>query len=393
MSAFNRLLIVDDEVAQMRALCTALENDGYAVAGFTSGKQALDSLRQQSFDLLLTDLTMPEMDGIVLLRAAQGIDPNLVGLVMTGHGSIESAVAAMKAGALDYILKPFTLRTMRPVLERALTVRRLLLENQQLRRTEDIIKRVNADLERQIDERTQQLTESNRELEAFSQSVSHDLRAPLRSINGFGTMLLDDYGPQLEERARSYVDKILSASVRMEQLIADLMRLSHASISELRTVDVDLSALAATIVADLRESEPSRAVGVHIEAGLSCSGDPQLLRIALENLLSNAWKFTRQVADAQIHVGRVNGCPDTFSVRDNGAGFKLSDAKQLFAPFKRLHSYNQFPGTGIGLSIVQRIVRRHGGRIWADATEGRGATFSFTLPRPASAVSRINQDS
>jgi signal transduction histidine kinase len=242
-----------------------------------------------------------------------------------------------------------------------------------------------------VNERTQQLTESNRELEAFSQSVSHDLRAPLRSINGFGTMLLDDYGPQLEDRARGYIDKILSAGVRMEQLIADLMRLSHASISELRTVDVDISALAAAIAADLREAEPSRAVQVEIERGMSCSADPQLLRIALENLLSNAWKFTRDSAHARIEVGRARDSNDTYFVRDNGAGFKSADAKHLFAPFKRLHSHSQFPGTGVGLSIVQRIIRRHGGRIWADAAEGRGATFTFTLPPAVSALARVNQ--
>jgi signal transduction histidine kinase len=389
VSVSGRLLIVDDEPAQMRALSTTLENEGYFVAGFTSGKQALEQLRQQSFDLLLTDLTMPEMDGITLLRSAQTIDPNVVGLVMTGHGSIESAVAAMKAGALDYILKPFTLRTMRPVLERALTVRRLIGENIQLRRTEDMIRRLNMDLERQVDERTEQLTEANRELEAFSQSVSHDLRAPLRAINGFGNLLTDEFGSQLDPRARSYVDKMLGAGVRMEQLISDLMRLSHASAVELRNVEVDLSKIATATMTELRESEPNRDVEVIIADNMLCQGDPQLLRIALENLLGNAWKFTRNVENARIEMGRMAGTQTGFFIRDNGAGFEPSQTKNLFAPFRRLHSTTQFPGTGVGLSIVQRIIRRHGGRVSAEGAVGQGANFSFTVSTPKSAASRV----
>jgi signal transduction histidine kinase len=384
VSVSGRLLIVDDEPAQMRALSTTLENEGYFVAGFTSGKQALEQLRQQSFDLLLTDLTMPEMDGITLLRSAQAIDPNVVGLVMTGHGSIESAVAAMKAGALDYILKPFTLRTMRPVLERALTVRRLIGENIQLRRTEDMIRRVNMDLERQVDERTEQLTEANRELEAFSQSVSHDLRAPLRAINGFGNVLLDEFGSHLDPRARCYVDKMLGAGVRMEQLISDLMRLSHASAVELRNVEVDLSKIATATMTELRESEPNRDVEVIIADNMLCQGDPQLLRIALENLLGNAWKFTRNVEHARIEMGHMASTQAGFFIRDNGAGFEPSQTKNLFAPFRRLHSTTQFPGTGVGLSIVQRIIRRHGGRITAEGAVGQGANFSFTVSTPKS---------
>jgi signal transduction histidine kinase len=392
LSITGKLLIVDDEPAQMRALCTTLENEGYVVAGFTSGQQALDQLRRQSFDLLLTDLTMPGMDGIALLRAAQQIDNNLVGLVMTGHGSIESAVAAMKAGALDYILKPFTLRTMRPVLERALTVRRLIVENQELRRTEDMMRRLNVDLERQVDERTRQLTEANRELEAFSQSVSHDLRAPLRAINGFGNVLLEEHGAELAPQARAYIDKILSAGVRMEQLIADLMRLSHASVSELRVTVVDLSKLATAAIAELRAAEPARQVEVEIAPDMKCNGDPQLLRIALENLLGNAWKFTRNAAQPKIEIGPIAGTTDGFFVRDNGAGFEPSQAKNLFAPFRRLHSPSQFPGTGVGLSIVQRIIRRHGGRICAEAEVGRGATFSFNVPGQNGAKSATNNE-
>jgi two-component system, sensor histidine kinase and response regulator len=386
----GKLLIVDDDATQMRALCATLEAEGYLAEGFTSAKESLAHLREHPFDLLLTDLTMPEMDGIELLKAAQEADPHIVGIVMTGHASVDTAVSAMKAGALDYILKPFTLRAVRPVLQRALTVRKLLGENEELRRTEETIRRLNRDLEKTVDDRTQQLTEANRELEAFSQSVSHDLRAPLRAINGFGGFLLTEYNHVLDERARGYVNRILGAGARMEQLIGDLMRLSHAAGVELRSVSVDLSQLAASIVADLREREPSRHVDVAIESDMSCCGDPQLLRIALENLISNAWKFTRDVRGARIDVGRSAGVPDGFFVRDNGAGFEPEQAKNLFAPFRRLHTSAQFPGTGVGLSIVQRIIRRHGGRLSAQGAVGQGATFSFTVPGQAGAAQAAN---
>jgi signal transduction histidine kinase len=380
----GRLLIADDDAMQLRALCSTLEAEGYLAEGFTSAKEALARLREQPFDLLLTDLTMPEMNGIELLEAAHQADPHIIGIVMTGHGSVDTAVSAMKAGALDYILKPFTLRSMRPVLERALTVRRLLGENQELRRTEETIRRLNRDLEKTVNDRTQQLTEANRELEAFSHSVSHDLRAPLRAINGFGGFLLQEYGASLDERARTYVNRILVAGGRMEQLITDLLRLSHAAGVELRSLAVNLSQMAAAIVADLREHDPMRRVEVRIDDDMTCRGDPQLLRIALENLISNAWKFTRDVASARIEIGCQAG--ESFYVRDNGAGFEPEQAKNLFAPFRRLHSSAQFPGTGVGLSIVQRIIRRHGGRLSAQGAVGQGATFSFTIPDPTGAV-------
>ncbi|MET0657688.1 MAG: response regulator [Steroidobacteraceae bacterium] len=385
MSTSNRprLLVVDDDPAQMRALCSTLDMEGYPTTGFTSAAQALAAFRQQAFDLVLTDLTMPAMDGIEFLRAARELDPQVVGIVITGHGSIDTAVAAMKAGALDYILKPFTLTMIVPVLERAWTVRQLRRENSQLRETEELVRKINADLERSVQDRTRQLMETNRELEAFSHSVSHDLRAPLRTIDGYARMLCDECGGGLDDQARGYVLRVLGAVRRMEDLIENFMQLSRATAADLHRTEVDLSGMARSIVDELRQREPARQVEVRIADGLRCQGDSSLMRIALENLIGNAWKFTRNASVARIEIGTRKDEPETYFVRDNGAGFPNERVEEMFAPFRRLHSEREFPGTGVGLSIVQRIVRRHGGRIWAEGAIGHGATFYFTLPSNA----------
>jgi signal transduction histidine kinase len=373
-----RLLIVDDDPSQMRALCTTLELEGYPSTGFTSPRQALNAFDPTQFDLVLTDLTMPDMNGIELLRALRERDPTVIGIVMTGQGTIDTAVAAMKAGALDYILKPFTLRMIVPVLDRAYTVRSLRKENVELRQTEELIRNLNMSLENCVRERTRQLTDANKELDAFTHSISHDLRAPLRAIDGFGRLLADHCEASLDAQGRSYLDRVLQSIKRMEQLIDDLMRLSRISQAELHCTEVDLTAMAEEILNDLRSSEPSRVVNATVSQNVHCFADPRLLRIALENLLNNAWKFTAKVSPARIEVGRdESGC---VYVRDNGAGFDSARTGELFSPFRRLHSAAEFAGTGVGLSIVQRIIRRHGGRITAQATPGHGATFCFTLP-------------
>ncbi len=374
-----RLLIVDDDPTQLAALCNVLDLEGYVTTGFTTPEAALERLRSQQFDLLLTDLTMPGMDGIKFMNAAHEQDPQLIGIVMTGHGSIDSAVAAMKAGALDYILKPFTLRMILPVLERALTVHHLRDENVQLRQAQEAVRRLNSDLERCIEQRTHQLKDTNQELEAFTHSVSHDLRAPLRSINAFIGLLATHCGDALDERGRDYVQRALNAAGRMSQLIDDLMRLSRVSATDLQRIDVDIAPMAEAIIGELREVEPHRDVCVRIGAPLSCSADPRLLRVALENLIGNAWKFTRDTPQAHVEIGRASKPPCPFFVRDNGAGFDPAQAHRIFAPFSRLHSEAEFPGTGVGLSIVQRVIRRHGGAVWAEAAPARGATFFFTL--------------
>jgi light-regulated signal transduction histidine kinase (bacteriophytochrome) len=225
-----------------------------------------------------------------------------------------------------------------------------------------------------------ELTRANQELDAFAYSVSHDLRGPLRSIDGFSQALLEDYDAKLDDQGRHYLSRVRNASQRMGQLIDDLLKLSRVTRAQMKIERVDLSALATTIAADLRNSEPERNVEFVIKKDLIVQGDGALLRVALENLLDNAWKFTRNRAQSIVEFGVTQVEDSTaYFVRDDGAGFDMAYVGKLFGAFQRLHSSNEFPGTGIGLATVQRIVHRHGGRIWAEGEVGKGATFYFTL--------------
>lgn len=240
---------------------------------------------------------------------------------------------------------------------------------------------LNASLEARVAERTVELEAINKELESFCYSVSHDLRAPLRGIAGFTQVLEETCGTSLDETSRDYFGRILSATNRMGELIDDLLKLSRVTRDELRPRDVDLTVLGREVAAELSSSTPDRDAEILVSDGLACRGDPRLLRIVLENLLGNAWKFTSKTTAARIEFSsRNDGRERVFFIRDNGAGFEMQYAGKLFAPFQRLHRVAEFPGTGIGLATVQRIIHRHGGRVWAEAKTDLGATFFFTLP-------------
>jgi light-regulated signal transduction histidine kinase (bacteriophytochrome) len=227
---------------------------------------------------------------------------------------------------------------------------------------------------------SQQLEQANGELEAFSYSVSHDLRAPLRSIDGYSKALLDDCADQLDATARGYLDRVRAATSRMSALIDDLLGLARVSRAPLLRQPIDLAKLASGVVEELRRRDPLRNVTVELQSNLRGLADPRLMTIALENLVGNAWKFSGKKPDARIEVGKTTeGGQDVFYVRDDGAGFDMAYAGDLFQPFHRLHGRAEFEGTGIGLATVQRIVSRHGGRIWAEAAIGQGAKFLFTL--------------
>lgn len=535
-----RLLIVDDEEALMTALCNTLEAEGYATTGFTSASQALAQLREQQFDLLLTDLTMPEMDGIALLRAAQEIDRDLAGIVMTGHGTIDTAVQALRTGALDYVLKPFRLNNLLPVIGRALETRRLRTENIHLREAvsiyelsraitqglsrEEVVQRtvaaaaqqtdagavqllvpneegnelrvagewganaawreedgrfpidpavvrwvsaareqlsawdgstavetvfsppfagnvtsvalpivaggnfygilrfsssaaqrrlspgqikaldilastaaaafeaaslltqlrtLNLELEQRVRDRTRELQEANADLEAFSYSVSHDLRAPLRQVDGFCQMFIDEFGANTPAEGRQILEKARGGATRMSQLIDALLRFARFSRQPLELRPVATTALVQVVLANLQDQMQGRAVEVLVGELPDCVADGSLLQQVFMNLLANALKFTGTRPHARIEVGaRQDGAELVYFVKDNGVGFDMKYAERLFGVFQRLHSQTDFQGTGIGLSIVQRIIRRHGGRVWAESKLQEGATFFFSLPAP-----------
>jgi PAS domain S-box-containing protein len=253
------------------------------------------------------------------------------------------------------------------------------------RRIEAELRQHQDHLEELVLERTRQLEVSNQELESFSYSVSHDLRAPLRSIDGFSQLLLEECGGQLDTTARKYLQRVRANTQRMGHLIDDLLLLSRVTRRSLSRSKVELSGIAAAVAADLQENEPERRVEFHCQRGIWVQGDEKLLRVVLENLLGNAWKYTRKEAHPVIEFGveRQDGV-DCHFVRDNGVGFDMNYHHKLFGAFQRLHSMEEFPGTGIGLATVQRIIHRHGGRVWANGRPGAGATFYFTLPAPHS---------
>ena len=388
--AINRLLVVDDEAAQVEALCRTLGDEGYSVKGFTGTGAALDALGAGSFDIVLTDLTMPGMDGIAFLNAAREIDPGLAGIVMTGHGSIATAVEAMKAGAIDYILKPFDLRVILRVLARTQAMLRLRRENAAL-------------LERlslrtvELETANRELQVANRELEAFSYSVSHDLRAPVRTIDGLARLVQEDFGDSAPSEARQHIEAITAQASRMSELIDDLLRLARLGREPLHKRPVDMRGLVQEVVSELHGAESARPLDIRIAELPAAQADPSLLRQVWVNLVANALKFTRRRERAVIEITGAERAGDTivrsdsgrdpgwagqklYSIRDNGAGFDPGRAERLFGIFQRLHAAKDFEGTGIGLSIARRIVERHGGSIWAEGAPDRGAAFHFTLP-------------
>jgi signal transduction histidine kinase len=366
----GRLLIVDDETAQMRALCETLGAEGYITRGFSSPAVALGELREGEYDLLLTDLMMPDMDGISLIAAAREIDRDIGAIVMTGHGTIDTAVQAMQVGALDYILKPFRLKEVLPILSRALDLQRLRHENLVLQERER--------------RRSEELAAAYRELEAFSYSISHDLRSPLLFMKGFAQMLEDRFSEQLGEEGLQMLHVIRDGGRNMDQMIVGLLAFSKAGRQPLHLVQLDMTAIVRAVVAECIAVHTGPAAVIDIEPLPPAAGDSVVIRHVWSNLVGNALKYSSKRADPRIRIsGRTEAGEVTYQIEDNGAGFDMRHADKLFGVFKRLHGTDEFAGTGVGLAIVHRIVSRHGGRIWAHGEPGIGATIHFTLPEQA----------
>jgi two-component system sensor histidine kinase/response regulator len=380
VSEAARILIVDDEKALATALARTLRSEGYLTAEAFSGPEALRLLREaavapeSAFHVLVTDLMMPDMDGIMLLRASQAIDVNLASVVMSGRGTIDTAVEAMKCGALDFILKPFNLTVIAPVLQRVLAVRRLRMDN--------------AALLQSLTERTVELQDANRalaaantELDAFAHSASHDLRTPLHAIVGFAELLVQEKAGPLNAKQKEYLTDILNGGRRLESITTELLRFARLGREPLQKQRVDICELVYEVLDELRATEPGRELDIRVGELPPGMADRAFVRQVFVNLLSNAFKFTRQVPHPVIEVRgwRDHGFT-SYTVRDNGAGFEMASADKLFRLFQRLHRIEDFDGTGVGLSLVKRIVERHGGRISAEAQPGKGAIFTFTLP-------------
>ncbi len=385
----KKILAVDDSLTYLHELTDALRGEGYDVAMAKSGEEALELLAVQAVDCILLDLLMPGLSGQETCRRIKAAPflRDIPVIMLTAMEDRNTMIEGLIAGADDYISKSSDLEILRARVRAQLRRRQFEGENRRIReqllRVE--LEAAEARAARELAETRAaliaELERKNRELETFSYSVSHDLRAPLRSIDGFSQALVEDYGKALDAKASDYLRRIRGAAQRMGELIDDLLQLSRIGRMELNRETIDLSAMAATIVKALQERAPERQVDFRTQTGLVVDADPRLLKIALENLLGNAWKFTGKTAEARIEIGTdTNGAEPVYYVRDNGAGFDMEYAAKLFAPFQRLHKDTEFPGTGIGLATVYRIVDRHGGRIWVEASPGAGATFRWTIP-------------
>jgi two-component system sensor histidine kinase/response regulator len=382
------ILLVDDQPANLVALEAMLQGLGQNLIRAESGREALKWLLTHEFAVILLDVKMPDMDGFetaALIRQRDKSRHTPILFLTAADNSQNHAVRGYAVGAVDYLIKPVVPEFVR---SKVAVFVELAKKSELLRRQTQLLaesEQAALELAETRAELVRDLEHKNRELESFSYAVSHDLRAPLRRIDCFSRAILESQSDKLDESGRRYLDRVREASQQMSQLIDDVLYLSRVTRADLREQDVDLSSLAQLILTRLQESEPARKVEVKIRPGVVVTGDGQLLRIALENLCENAWKFTSKQAESRIEFGvtQASGEP-TYFVRDNGAGFNMTYVDRLFGPFQRLHAHGDFPGSGIGLATVQRIIHRHGGRVWAEGLVGQGATFQFTLGRARS---------
>ncbi len=371
------ILLVDDHAENLLALKSLLEDLGQNLITAGSGPEALRCLLAMDFALIVLDVQMPEMDGFetaMLIRERLRSRSTPIIFVTAYSPTEEQLFQGYASGAVDYLFKPLNPDVLRA---KVLVFIELFNKTQQVQLQAQRLEAANLELQRQF----QQVNRLNDELESFSYSVAHDLRAPLRWIGGYSQALSEDYAAALDQQGHGYLERICATCDHMNNLIADLLHFSRVTGNALQRTTVSLSALAASIADELRSSAPDRHVEFVIEDHLSATCDECLMGIVLENLIGNAWKFTCNHPMARIEFGAFtdSGDQQVYYVRDDGAGFNMEYATHLFGPFQRLHTEKEFEGTGIGLATVQRIIYRHGGRIWAEAAVERGATFFFTL--------------
>lgn len=366
-------MVVEDERVLALNLADTLDELGYTVAGMaTRGEEAIELARRLHPELILMDVRLAgDIDGITAAETIR--DEHDVPVVfITAHADEDTLHRATHIEASAYLVKPFKGPDLRCVIEIALH-----------KHAADVRLRENERwLEQTLQQRTAALEAANRELEAFNYSVAHDLRAPLRGIDGFSQLLIERHSQQLDSEALGYLNRVRSATTRMSQLIDALLSLAQVGRAQLQPDNLDFTQLVQSAASEIAAANRERNVPISIAPDMRAYGDPRLLRIVVTNLLENAWKFTAQRERPIVDVGPCKKTAQpTFYVRDNGAGFDPTHAQRLFGAFQRLHTEQEFPGTGIGLAIVQRVIARHGGTIWAESLPQQGATFYFTLPR------------
>jgi two-component system NtrC family sensor kinase len=384
----KKILAVDDSPTYLAELAAVLRGEHYEVVLARDGEEALELLAVEPVDCILLDRIMPGLGGPETCRRIKGapIVRDIPLIMLTGLDDRAAMLDGLGAGADDYIAKSGEFEVLKARVRAQ--IRRKQFEDENRRIREELLKK---ELEASEARATRALAEmraglveelerKNRELEAFSYSVSHDLRAPLRAIDGMSQMLLDDYGPVLDATGHDYLTRVRAAAKRMGELIEDMLQLARVSRQDVRRTPVDLSHQASAVLAELQRREPDRQVEVVVKEGMQVDADERLMAIVLENLLGNAWKFTSKQAAARIEMAASTVEGETvYEVRDNGAGFDMTYASRLFRSFQRLHRETDYPGTGIGLATVQRVIDRHGGRVWAEGTVNSGATFHFTV--------------
>jgi len=367
------ILVIDDDSTKRFALKTILAPLGENVVEASSGADGLRQLLRQEFAVLLLDVRMPMMDGfetaqLIRQRPRSELTPIIF---VTALDQAETDMGrGYDLGAVDFVFAPVV-----PAILRAKVA--VFVE---LYRAQQELRRYRSQLEVLVEERTTALTSINRELEAFSYSVSNDLRAPLLAFDGMSKALLEEYGTKLDKKAKDYLQRMRRSSQRMTSVFDGLQSLFRLTSGEIHREPIDITGLVKEVIREIRAEVPSRKVKVEIAEGMAASGDKRLARILLANLLNNAWKFTGSEKEPRIEVGTetIDGESRVY-VRDNGVGFDMIYAHRLFGAFQRLHSQSDFEGAGIGLATARRIINRHGGRIWAEGAVGEGATFYFVL--------------
>jgi two-component system, sensor histidine kinase and response regulator len=379
------ILLVDDQPANLVALEAMLQGLGQNLVTASSGREALKWLLTHEFAVVLLDVKMPDMDGFetaALIRQRDRSRHTPIIFLTAADQTQEQAVRGYAVGAVDYLVKPVVPEFVR---SKVAVFVELARKSELLQRQAELLQASEQDARDLAETRAElvrDLEHKNRELESFSYAVSHDLRAPLRRIESFSRAVQESQGDRLDADGHRYLDRVREASRQMSELIDDVLYLARVTGAEMREQEVDLSGLVALLLDRMREAEPERRVEIRIRPGVTVMADGQLLRIALENLLENAWKFTAREPVARLEFGMTSiGGEQAYFIRDNGAGFDMAYADRLFGPFQRLHLASEFPGSGIGLATVQRIIHRHGGRVWAEGMVGQGATFHFTIGR------------